>query len=177
MANRYDTKVYDLSRFETRGSAVPKEQPVPQKQSRPKRESKILEFPQGQASVVQKVRRRGNNRRAVRRVILMVIGATICLMMIFGQVRLAELTEQIESTSEKLEEAKSLYTQYQMKSDSQLSPAAVEKYATEKLGMIKAEQTQVEYVELSSNDKGEVLQEEGGNWMSSAWNYIVRLLS
>lgn len=177
MAKRYDTDAYDLSRFEIRGSAVPKEEPVPERQPRPQRENKILEIPQEHYDVVQKIRRRGKNRRAVRRVILMIIGATICLMMIFGQVRLAELTEQIESASKELEEAQSLYTQYQMKSDSQLSPAAIEKYATEKLGMIKAEQTQVEYVELSSNDKGEVLQEEDANWVASTWNYIVRLLS
>ncbi len=65
-----------------------------------------------------------------------------------------------------------------MKSDSQLSLQSVEDYATNKLGMKKIEQSQVEPIELSKGDKIQVLQSGNDqNWLSSLWNSIVQLLS
>lgn len=175
-SNMNDTSAYNFSLFAPKASA--QAQPRPQRDPRQEpRKNNIIQIPKEHLIKTQKNRRRGKNRAAVRNVILMIIGASIALFMIFGWVRLAELTEQIEEATQQLTEAESLYTQYQMRSDSQLSLTSVEKYATEKLGMAKAEQTQMEYVELSSNDKGEVVQPDGGNWFTSTWNYIVNLLS
>ena len=174
--NLNDTSAYNFSLFMPRGAAQAQPQPQQEPRQLP-RKNNILHMPKDHLAKTRKNRRRGKNRAAVRRVILMVIGATIALFMIFGWVRLAELTEQIEDATEQLTEAESLYTQYQMRSDSQLSLTAVEQYATEQLGMAKAEQTQMEYIELSSNDKGEVVQPDGENWFTSTWNYVVNLLS
>ena len=171
-SNMNDTSAYNFALFAPKPAPQPEQDP-----RRAPRKNNIIEIPKEHLQKTQKTRRRGKNRTATRRVILMVIGAGICLFMIFGWVRLAELTEQIEKTTRELTEAESLYTQYQMKSDSQLSLTAVEDYATKELGMAKAEQTQMEYIEISSNDKGEVVQPDGENWFSSTWDYIVNLLS
>ena len=173
-SNMNDTSAYNFSLFMPKAAAEAQPQQDPRQAPR---KNNIIRIPQEHLIKTQKNRRRGKNRAAVRKVILMIIGAGIALFMIFGWVRMAELTEQIENATQQLTEAESLYTQYQMRSDSQLSLTAVEKYATEKLGMAKAEQTQMEYIELSSNDKGEVVQSSGGNWFTSAWNYVVNLLS
>lgn len=177
MAKLNDNSAYDLSRFEPKAAAQPKPRPEETPGKKKKDENNILTIPQSHYTHVRKVRRRGKNRSAVVKVMVMVAVAAICLVMVLGQVRLAELTQQIESTSKSLTEAESLYTQYQMKSDSQLSLQSVEQYATEQLGMAKADQNQMQYVELSSKDKGEVVQEQGTNWLVSAWNYLVKLLS
>lgn len=168
MAKPNDTSAYDFALFEPK--------PVEEPQPAPKKDN-IIAIPQEHIVKTTKGRRRIKNKKAVRNVILIMIGATICMFMILGQVRLAELTSQIDEASQQLTEAESLYTQYQMKSDSQLSLTSVEEYATKNLGMAKAEQTQMEYIEISSDDKGEVVQSEGGNWFTSAWNFLVNLLS
>lgn len=168
MAKRNETSAYDFTLFEAKPAEEPKRQP---------KQDNIIEIPKEHLVKTVKGRRRVRNRGAVKKAILLVIGAAICLFLVFGQVRLAELTEQIETTQQELTEAESLYTQYQMRSDSQLSLTSIEEFATKNLGMAKAEQTQMEYIELSSSDKGEVVQSDNDNWLASAWRFVVNLLS
>ena len=168
MANRTENAAYDFTRFEAKPAQLPEKQP---------QQNNILEIPQDHYVKTNKARRRMRNRGAVKKAVWIIIGATICLFLIFGQVRLAELTSKIEDAQTQLTEAESLYTQYQMRSDSQMSLTAIEEYATKNLGMTKVEQAQMEYIELSSNDKGEVVQAENTNWLSSAWQFLVNLLS
>lgn len=97
---------------------------------------------------------------------------------IYGQVQLAELTDSLNSVTKQLSEAQSVYTQMEMKSDSQLSLEAVENYATGKLGMEKANPNQVETVKLSGGDKTQVVlpaQEDG--WFEKLLGAIRRFLS
>jgi len=162
---------YDFALFE------PKKVEEPQQQPQQPKKNNIIRMPKEHLDKTTKTRRRVKNHGAVKKVILMVMGAAICAVLIFSQVRLAELTSQIEATNKALEESQSLYIQYQMQTDSQLSPSAVEEYATKNLGMAKEEQTQMEYIELSSDDKGVVVQEEDPNWIVSGWNFLINLLS
>lgn len=81
--------------------------------------------------------------------------SVVCLM-IHSQVSLMELTEQINRESKFLEESKSVYTQLEMKVDSQLSLMAVENYAKNVLDMQRTSPCQVEYVSLSDGDKSEI---------------------
>lgn len=80
---------------------------------------------------------------------------SVILLMIHSQVSLMELTEQINRESKFLEESKSVYTQLEMKVDSQLSLMAVENYAKNVLDMQRTAPCQVEYVSLSDGDKSE----------------------
>ncbi len=98
--------------------------------------------------------------------------------LVYGQVRLTELTEEINVASQTLAEGQSLHTQLQMKTNAQLSLDDVEEYARNTLGMRPAEQGQVEYIVLSEGDAGEVLisgQEE--NVFSAIWHWLEDLLS
>ena len=98
--------------------------------------------------------------------------------MVYGQVQLTELTENLNAATKTLNESESVYTQLQMKSDSQLSLQTVENYATGKLGLKKIEQNQVEPISLSKGDKTQVVQSgEDENWLTSLWNSILQLLS
>ncbi len=172
-----DTAAYDLALFSPKSSAEPARRPEEEIPRRAPKKSNVIEIPKERYAQVRKTRRRGRNRSAVAKILLMVAGAAIALFLIIGQVRLAELTEQIESTKKELEEAQSLYTQYQMKTDSQLSLSSIEKFATNNLGMVKENQGQMVYVEMSAEDKGEVIQQENTNWIGAAWNFIVNILS
>lgn len=175
MASNQSSNAYDFSRFENRGNAAPQRQ-TPEAAPQRKHRNNVLRMPEDHVAKVTKTRRRHKNRGAVAWGIAAVVISIIAAFLIFGQVRLAELTKQIEDASNQLVEAQSLYTQYQMKADSQYSLAAVEKYA-EKMGMIKAEQSQMNYVSLSAADKGQVVQEDSQNWLGSAWGYVVQMLS
>ena len=78
---------------------------------------------------------------------------------------------------QKLEESQSVQTQLQMNLDSQTSLAKIESVATEDLGMKRVVQNQMNYIGLSEGDKGEVVTDTNSNWLASAWNAIVNLLS
>ena len=80
--------------------------------------------------------------------LVIALGATGSI--IFNQVQLTELTEEIDTAAQQLEESQSVYTQLQMKANANLSLATVEKsYAKENLGMRKIDQSQLVFVELS----------------------------
>ena len=97
---------------------------------------------------------------------------------VYGQVRLSELTNEINLSTTELAEQESLYTQLKMKSQSKLSLETVEEYAETQLGMRKLEQSQVEYISLSQGDKCLVLEVDSSeNWLTSIWNFIEQLLS
>lgn len=98
--------------------------------------------------------------------------------LVYGQVRLTELTEEINVATTTLAEDQSLYTQLQMKTNAQLSIDSAEEYARNNLGMRPAEQGQVEYIVLSEGDKGEVLLDGGEkNVFTVAWDWLENLLS
>ena len=166
MPHKNTSSAYDFSRFEPKVAAPA--QPTQKEQT--KQESNIVAIPEEHL-------RKTTKFRAAKKVILIGVGAAICTVLIAGQVRMSELTDKIDTAQQSLTEAESLYTQYQMKNDSQFSLTTIEEYASKNLGMTKADQTQMEYIELSSKDKGEVMQVKEQNWLVSAWNYVVNLLS
>ena len=109
-------------------------------------------------------------------VLALILGALGSL--VYGQVRLTELTEDINRAEKTLAENESLYTQLQMKTNAQLSIDNAGTYAKDKLGMRAAEQGQTEYITLSDGDKSEVLIDTGEeNWFQSVWNWLAGLLS
>lgn len=97
---------------------------------------------------------------------------------ICGQVELAELSDSLGAVTKQLSEDQSVYTQMKMKSEAQTSLEAVENYASDKLGMEKANQKQVENITLASGDKTQILlpvKEEG--WISRLIGSLRRFLS
>jgi hypothetical protein len=166
MASRNSNEAYDFALFE----------PKRQQQEVPLKKSNIIELPQ--EKLEQNRRTRNNPIKAFSGFLALLVMLGIVGTMVYGQVQLTELTDQLNSVNKTLSENKSVYTQLKMKSDSQLSLEAVENYATQKLGMAKIEQSQIESVELSKGDKTQVVQSDAGqNGLTSLWNRILQLLS
>jgi len=109
---------------------------------------------------------------------LLVLALSVTASLIFNQVRLSELTDQLSTATQQLEESKSIYTQLQMRSEANLSLATVENFVKQNLNMRKIDQSQLIFVELSKGDKGEVVQDSGdGNFFVNICNKIKNFLS
>ena len=150
---------YDLSLFETSGTAAKATAPKKVKKKQYNRNN-VVELPD--------MAEYGNQRRkhnvvglvfgfALASVIALVVG-----IIIHGQVQLAELNQQITTAHADLETSRSEYVQLQASVDASVSTAAVEAYARDELGMIKATNQQKEYISLSGGDKGEIFAEGEG---------------
>lgn len=108
-------------------------------------------------SSIKRIRRRSSNfARIALAVVFGLAVAFIVVSIIHGQVQLTELNQEIVNAKAELAEQQSVYTQLQMKVDSNISTAAVEEYAKDKLNMSKAANSQKEFVNLSEGDKAEV---------------------
>lgn len=165
MASRNSNAAYDFALFEPK-----RQQEVPQKKSN------IIELPKEKLEANRKSK--ANPLKALSGFLALAVMLGVVGTMVYGQVQLTELTDQLNSMTKTLNENKSVYTQLKMKSDSQLSLETVENYATQKLGMKKVEQNQIEPIELSKGDKTQVVK--GGaeqDQLTSLWNTILQFLS
>ena len=159
---------YDLSLFEekqTASSALPKrkEQKVHTEKVRRKTKagSKLLTLPERE---INRIRRRKNN--PLKLIASSFVCITISLVIgtiIAGQVRINELTNEIQEAKTVLANSQSVYTQNQMKVEAELSKAEIQEYAENVLGMTKATNTQKEFVTLSGGDKAEVTLQKDTN--------------
>lgn len=73
--------------------------------------------------------------------------------LLYGRMKVDELDRQISSVQTKISTAQSENVRLNMKLDSMISLENVEQYAQENLGMVKMESYQIEYIDLSGNDK------------------------
>ena len=85
-----------------------------------------------------------------------VIGVSVVSTIVYGQAKLTELTEEINTVSKCLDESQSIHTQLEMKVESQLSLKSVEDCAKAQLEMKRTSPCQVEYISLSDGDKAEL---------------------
>lgn len=163
------SEAYDFSRFETK----PVEKVSPDVQEH----NNILEMPKEQVQKNARLRKRLRALRVVLTCTGLAIMFGISSFFVFGQVQLTELTETITNTTQQLEESRSVETQLQMNLDSQTSLAKIESVATDTLGMKRVVQSQMNYIGISEGDKGQIITEINNNWLVSAWNSLVNLLS
>lgn len=172
---------YDLSLFDedVKASALPlhKEQEDSRNSKKKKLHSvgKIVTLPEEE---LMKIRKRKHIPLKLAFgsvcgiVIALVIGAIIV-----GQVQLTELNQEIITAKNTLANNQSIYTQTQMKVESNLSTSEIESYAENVLGMTKASNTQKEFVTLSGGDKAEVSSQEGNNLFTQFIDSINNLWS
>ena len=106
------------------------------------------------------------NARAKRSPLRMVLSALFfagvmftVMTVIYSQVQLTELTEEINQTTQALEEAESLEIQLNMAAAQKMTGAQVEEYAVNELGMSKITGSQVTYVNVAQEDQGTVVEE------------------
>lgn len=164
---------YDLSLFETHGTSAPKLQPKRHKK-KVERNNVIL-FPEVEYD--KSARRKHNVAGIIGGFLMAAVIVTIVGIIIYGQVRLAELNQQIASAETQLSHSVSKYTQLQAKVESSLSTTAVEEYARTQLSMSKATNQQKEYISLSQGDKAEVYTEQDDTVFSVISKFIGSLWS
>lgn len=158
MAN-YDS-LYDFSLFEERdGNAVraaePKRRVIEQEVPAPK--ENIVELPKKE---LEKNRRpKAKPLRAIRRVVSFALVMTVVVSLVYSQVQLTELTDQINTSTKQLAEEEALEIQLEMQTAEKINTADVEEYARKQLGMSKINEGQVVYMNMANSDKGTVLQE------------------
>ena len=151
---------YDLTLFETSGTAAKAPAPKKVKKKQYIGKNNVVELPD---VIEDKSLRRKHNvvglvfGFALASVIALVVG-----IIIHGQVQLAELNQEITVAQANLETSRSEFVQIQAGVDASMSTAAVEAYARDELGMMKATNQQKEYISLSGGDKGEIFAEGEG---------------
>ena len=90
-------------------------------------------------------------------VVLVIVGAIGAV--VFSQVQLTELTDEINTANESLSQEKSIAIQLEMQAASKLN-TEIEQIAREKLGMEKVADGQTSYISLTQDDEGTVVQAE-----------------
>lgn len=129
------------------GSAAPKMKPAPQK--RPN-----LELVQKTRQTATQIRQQttADTKRIIK---VMLIAVTILMFMaiaIYSRVQLDEINREIKSVENKIELAESDSIRINNQLNSIISINNVEDYAMNELGMVKVQDYQVVYVDLSAED-------------------------
>ena len=168
---KFSSEAYDLSQWEERvQTSLPERGPG--EEEREESREKGGELPKTKLHK-NKRPRRNPLKMAAATLCFGVILATVTTM-IYNQVQLTELTDQINTTTQQLEEAESLEVQLNMEASQQMNGSQVEEYATQELGMKKVVSDQVTYVNVAEEDQGAVVrQASGGSFLDKLWATVV----
>ena len=143
----------------------------PQEETHQKTRENVVELPQRELEKNRKPRIRPL-RRAAAVLCFGAIFATV-ITVVYNQVQLTELTDQINTTTQQLEEAQSTEIQLNMEASQKMNGAAVEEYATNELGMSKVVSGQVTYVDVAQEDAGTVVrQATGDSFWEKLWSTV-----
>lgn len=178
---RYSSEAYDFSLFEERTSTEERvsnarwdnAQPEEQPREEPKKRSQenVVELPEEELKKNRKPRRH-LLRKAAAVLCFGVVFSAVTLV-VYNQVQLTELTDQINTTTQQLEEAQSTEIQLNMEASQKMNGAAVEEYATNELGMSKVVSGQVTYVDVAQEDAGTVVrQATGDSFWEKLWSTV-----
>jgi len=129
-------------------------------------------LPEERPQPVRRVRVRAKTAISPFAVLGMLVAACMMVLVIFGYVQLYEATSQtgdLEETLESMEQQNQL-----LRSDyeGRIDLAAVEKRAIRELGMVQPSSSQTVYLELVSDDRAEILQEEEVSKITEAVNAL-----
>ncbi len=181
--SRLTTEAYDFSLFEEHrveeesvaadsprwDNTQPQEEPRRERREKPK--ENVVELPQQEQRKAKKPRR--HPLRTMAAVLACGVVFSTVTMVIYNQVQLTELTEEINQTTQQLQEAESLEIQLNMEASQEMDGAAVEEYAQNELGMSKIASGQVTYVDSVQEDQGTVVREAGGgSFFEKLWSTI-----
>lgn len=170
MAFEERNAAYDISLFE---AAEEYEYEERKKATHRKKRNNLVSIPEEQ---LNKARRPKRNPLKLAKYFMVgaLLTGTVALI-IHGQVQLTELNQKISNAEVTLANQESLYTQTKMKVEAKISPSVVEKFATEELGMVKADAYQKEYIKFTEGDKAEVSNPESVNIFESIAQSIADL--
>lgn len=182
--SRFSSEAYDFSLFEEHDSVEERvshgdtarwdnTQPEvePKKEQRQESRENVVELPQKELE--KNARPRRHPLRKIGAVLCFGIVFATVITVVYNQVQLTELTEQINTATQDLEEAESLEIQLNMEASQKMNGTAVEEYAQNELGMSKVTNGQVTYVDVAQEDQGTVVREaSGGSLWDQIWSTI-----
>lgn len=157
--NRYDD--FDFSAFEPKQSSyernaarkldtAPKRKPAENKP-----DMKLVKKPKRTyAQAKSDMRKAGFSSAKIIAISLVLLAMMSALL--YGRMKVDELDRQIQSKKTELSVAQSENIRLNMKLDSLISLKNVEEYAQNNLGMVKMESHQIEYIDMSGEDKATV---------------------
>ncbi len=146
-AYTYDSYNRNAKVIAYNGSAAPKMKPAPQRKPR-------LEVVQKTRQTAAQVRQQtaADTRKAIK---VMCVSIAILMFMalaIYSRVQLDEVNREISAVEKKMELAESDTVRINNELNSIISINNVENYAANQLGMVKVQDYQVVYVDLSADD-------------------------
>lgn len=162
--NKYDD--FDFSAFEPKQSSF--ERNAARKlDTAPKRnisynkkpDMKLIERPRKSLMQAKSEMKHGNARA------LTILGVAVVLLvmisaLLYGRIKVDELDRQIQRKNNELKAAQSENVRLNTTLDSMISLKNVEEYAQNNLGMVKMDNHQIEYIDLSGEDKASVSGEK-----------------
>ena len=155
------SEAYDLSLFE------PKRQELPASGQK----NNVIKLTQEQLDKSRRVKIQPLHALATFLSMAVVVG--IVGSVVYVQAQLNELTDQINTTTQQLEEAQSTEIQLNMEASQKMNGAAVEEYATNELGISKVVSDQVTYVDVAQEDAGTVVrQATGDSFWEKMWSTV-----
>lgn len=156
--NKYES--YKFEYFEPKavstGSAAPKIKPQPQK----KPQLKVLQTPKPTRAQLQNEAKQ-NSRQARKILAIACVVMLFMAMVIYSRVQLDEINREINQVESAMKIAQSDTVRLTNELNSIISINKVEDYALNNLGMVKVQDYQVVYVDLSGEDS--VVKANGKN--------------
>lgn len=147
---------YDLSRFQATHSAAPA------KKAQPRILPKLELVDQPVAKSKNQLRReeRQGLMKSMKVILISALLFGLLGTMIYGETQKNQLTREISKTQTQLNVAKSESTRLNMMLNSIVSLDNIEQYATEKLGMVKAQNQQISYINIAQETADKKAAEE-----------------
>ena len=83
------------------------------------------------------------------------VSLLVTFTIVNNQIKLTELTSQIQTVEKKLGESESVKVQLEVKNESKFPLSKVEEVAKNELGMVKPDPSQMEFINFPRGDNGE----------------------
>lgn len=124
-----------------------------------KPDMKLIERPRKSLIQAKSEMKHGNVRA------LAILGVAVLLLamistLLYGRIKVDELDRKIQSKKNEIKSAQSENVRLNTTLDSMISLKNVEEYAQNNLGMVKMDNHQIEYIDLSGEDKASVSGEK-----------------
>lgn len=150
-----------------------------QPQRRTQRPAPKLEIVRRQRKTVSQAKEEMRNTaiQSAKVIAVALILLSMFSALLYGRFKVDELDREISSLNSEISTAQSENVRLNMEIDSVISLKNVEDYAQTKLGMVKMENHQIEYIDLSGEDRvvlsgGKTLRADGKSFLSKVMEYI-----
>lgn len=147
MAYNKTNAAYDLSKFAPKEEI---EEPEIEQPKEPRRRMRLIENKMPKPATV------------VKWVFVSLFVMLSLTSIMVGNIKLTQLNDQMTSVQKSLNDAKSDEVSLNAQLETRMSMSQVEEYATSKLGLVKVQPYQVQYIHLTNTDKVVVSSDKTG---------------